>query len=80
MKFCPARTAGQKVITCFAVKIYFRRQTMASAWAGFRPAHAYPANPVNPVKKLFIFKRDQGSLKFRKTSKTLSLVKKDKRP
>jgi len=58
MKFCPALMAGQKVITCFAVKTYsFRRQAMASAWAGFRPAHAYPANPVNPVKKLFIFKK-----------------------
>ena len=53
MKFCPARMAGQKVITCFAVKTYsFRRQAMASAWAGFRPAHANPDNPVNPVKKL----------------------------
>jgi len=29
--------------------LYFRLQAMASAWAGFRPVHAYPVNPVNPV-------------------------------
>jgi hypothetical protein len=34
-----------------------RRQAMASAWAGFRPAHAYPANPVNPVKKFSLLFR-----------------------
>jgi hypothetical protein len=45
---CPdGRTKSNQLLR--SINLHFCRQAMASAWAGFRPVHAYPANPVNPV-------------------------------